>query len=113
VLTNVLLVVLVALAALELVRNHRAERRRIHQEQRITMTLAELKSQVEANVAAEASAVLLIKGLADKLASSANDPAAIAVLASQLKASADTLAAAVVANTPAAPAAEPPVVPEA
>ena len=60
-----------------------------------------LTAQVTANTEVEASAVILINGLAAKLLEFANDPAAITALATQLQASADALAAAVAANTPA------------
>ena len=60
-----------------------------------------LTAQVAANTEVEASAVILINGLAAKLFEFANDPAAITALATQLQASADALAAAVAANTPA------------
>ena len=69
-------------------------------------TLADLQAQVTATVGVEASAVALIQGLADeiKAALAANDPAALGALADELKTSADALAAAVAANTPAPPA---------
>jgi hypothetical protein len=60
-----------------------------------------LKQQVSANTDAEASAVMLINGIATKLAGNPS-PQEVNALASQLKASADALGAAVVANTPAA-----------
>ena len=69
----------------------------------MTKALEELAAQVHANTAAEASAVQLIKGLAEQLTASATDPVQVAALAAQLKASADALAAAVVANTPPPP----------
>lgn len=64
--------------------------------------IAALTSQVQANTDAETSAVILIQGLAAQIAAVANDPAAVTALAAKLKTSADALAAAVVANTPAA-----------
>ena len=60
-----------------------------------------LAAQVTANTDAEASAVQLIQAIAAKLAANPT-PAQVTALASQLKASADALGAAVVANTPAA-----------
>ena len=60
-----------------------------------------LTAQVKANTDVEASAVLLIQGIAAKLEAAKTDPAAIQALADELKASADPLAAAVAANTPA------------
>lgn len=70
-------------------------------------TLDELIAQVTKNVSAEASAVTLIKGLADEIAQAGGNPPKLAELTAQLKASADALAQAITANTPAAP---PPVV---
>jgi hypothetical protein len=67
----------------------------------IKMTLDELKTQVEANTAVEASAVLLIQGIAAQLAEVSQYPAKVQALADQLKTSADALAVAVTANTPA------------
>ncbi len=70
------------------------------------MTLAELKTKVEAATAIEESAVTLIQGIAqqlkDALANGA-DPAAIQAIADELDAGTNDLAAAVAANTPAAP----------
>lgn len=77
-----------------------------------------LKEQVAATTALEASAIVLIKGLADKLVTASEDPAAVKALADELHASAEALAAAVTANTEApaptpAPVEEPPVSPTA
>ena len=74
---------------------------------RMSDALTALTAQVAANTSAEASAVALIQGLAQQLrdAIAGGDTAALVELASDLKASADALGAAVVANTPAAPAA--------
>ena len=69
----------------------------------LLMTLDELKVQVTANTTVEQSAITLIQGLAAQIKASANHPAAIQALSDQLKASSDALAAAVAANTPAAP----------
>jgi hypothetical protein len=71
----------------------------------ISMTLDDLKAQVEANISVEHSAVAAFNGLADqiKAAALAGDPAKIQALADELKASANALGAAVTANTPAAP----------
>jgi prophage DNA circulation protein len=66
--------------------------------------VAALTTQVQANTDAESSAITLIQGLATQIASLASDPAAITALAAKLKTSADSLAAAVMANTPAPPA---------
>ena len=64
--------------------------------------LTALTAQVKANTDAEASAIVLLNGLSDQLKAVANDPAAVAALADQLKTSSDKLAAAIVADTPAA-----------
>lgn len=61
--------------------------------------LTALTAQVTANTDVEASAVILINGLAAQLVAAKNDPVAIQALADKLKASADSLAAAVTANT--------------
>jgi len=63
--------------------------------------IAALTMQVSANTDAEQSAVALIQNLATLIQQNASDPAAINDLAAKLKASADALAGAVMANTPA------------
>ncbi len=65
--------------------------------------LTALTNQVKANTDAEASAVTLLNQLSVLIKQNATDPVAIAALADQLKTSATTLAAAIVANTPAGP----------
>lgn len=70
---------------------------------RMSQALDDLKAQVAANVSLEASAIQLIGSLADQIAAAANDPAALQQLTTDLKAEADKLAAALTANTPAAP----------
>lgn len=72
----------------------------------IMAELDTLTTQVKANTDAEASAVLLINGFSARLdaAIAAGNPQALTDLSAELKTSADTLAAAVVANTPAATA---------
>jgi hypothetical protein len=69
----------------------------------IMAALDDLTAQVKANSDVEASAVVLIQGLATQIANNTSDPAALAALSTQLKTSADALAAAITANTPAAP----------
>jgi len=64
-------------------------------------SLDALSTQVQANTDVEASAVTLIQGIAAQLAAAGTDPAKLQALQDQLKNSADSLAAAVVANTPA------------
>jgi hypothetical protein len=66
-----------------------------------------LTAQVQANTEVEASAVTLIQGLAAQIAANTTDPAALTALSEQLKTSADALAAAITANTPASPASAP------
>lgn len=81
--------------------------RLLEKENRIMADLTALTAQVQANTDAEASAITLLNGLSAQLAAVATDPVKVAELATSLKASADALAAAVVANTPAAPPAPP------
>ncbi len=64
--------------------------------------LTTLTQQVRANTEVEASAVALIQGIAAQLAAAKTDPVAIQTLSDQLKSSADGLASAITANTPAA-----------
>lgn len=64
--------------------------------------LDDLEAQVKANTDVETSAVTLIQGLHDQLVAAGTDPAKLDALKSNLKSSADALAAAVTANTPAA-----------
>lgn len=66
--------------------------------------LTDLQAQVQKTTEVETSAVTLIQGIAQKLADAiaAGDPAALTALQTELATSADALAAAVVANTPAA-----------
>ena len=70
--------------------------------QTMASDLTALTAQVEQNTTVEGSAITLLQGLAAKIASLANDPAAIAALATQLNTSATALSAAITANTPAA-----------
>lgn len=63
----------------------------------------DLTAQVAENTTVEGSAITLIQGIAAQLAAAGTDPAKLAALQTQLKASGDALAAAVAANTPAAP----------
>ena len=76
----------------------------IHREVEMAGELDALTAQVTANTDVENSALLLIQGIAQKLADAiaAGNPAALTALQAQLKTSADALAAAVAANTPAA-----------
>lgn len=69
----------------------------------MALDLTELTNEITENSDAVASAVTLIQRIADELAAAATDPAAVKALADQLSANTDALAAAVVAQTPAAP----------
>ncbi len=65
--------------------------------------LAALQAQVAQNTTVETSAVALIQGLAAQIAAAGTDPAGLAALTTSLNTSATALAAAITANTPAAP----------
>ena len=71
-------------------------------EEVMSVQLDALTAQVKANTEVEASAVVLLKGLAAQIEAIKTDPVALQGLSDSLKASADQLAEAVVANTPAA-----------
>ena len=71
-------------------------------ESHIMSKLSDLEAQVKATTDVEASAVKLIQGIAAQIAANASDEAKVTELAATLKASADSLGAAVAANTPAA-----------
>lgn len=70
----------------------------------IMATMDDLKAAVQRNSDAEASAVALLQGISQQLkdAKNANDPAALDAAIASLDANTSALAAAVVANTPAA-----------
>jgi hypothetical protein len=76
----------------------------LRKEEGIMDDLKALQDQVAASETVETSAVLLIQGIAARIAAAGVDPAALDALTSSLKKSADTLSAAITANTPAAPA---------
>ena len=67
----------------------------------MSQQLDELKAEVERSRTVTEGAVTLIKSLADRIDSSADDPDALHALADELRTSDDTLAAAVAANTQA------------
>lgn len=71
-------------------------------EQQMAGELDALAAQVQANTDAEASAVQLLGQLHQLLVDAGTDPAKLSSLASQLENSKEALAAAIVANTPAA-----------
>jgi hypothetical protein len=81
----------------------------------LMVELDALKAQVKASTDLEASAILLITGIAAQIEQNKLNPAALTDLAGQLKASGDALAAAITANTGLipAPAPEPPPAPAA
>ncbi len=68
----------------------------------MTLELDNLTAEVTRNGDVEQSAIVLINGIAAQLLAAKDDPAKIAALSASLKGSADNLAAAVAANTPAA-----------
>lgn len=61
-----------------------------------------LTAQVTENTSTEASAIALLNNLHDLLVAAGTDPVKLTALAGTLKGSGDALAAAIVANTPAA-----------
>ena len=65
--------------------------------------LTALTAQVDETDTVIQSAVVLIEGIAAALKAAGTDPAKLAELQTNLKTNADALAAAVAANTPAAP----------
>lgn len=77
----------------------------IERDKTMATDLTALTAAVTNETTVEASAVTLLQQLSSQLASVATDPVAVAALASQINAGATALAAAITANTPAAPAA--------
>ncbi len=65
--------------------------------------LDQITADVAANTDATNSAIALLTALHDELVAAGTDPAALAALATNLEANTTALAAAVTANTPAAP----------
>ncbi len=72
--------------------------------------LAALTTQVTTTTGVEASAVVLINGLAAQLAAAKNDPAKVQAIIDSLNKSSTSLAAAITANSPPT---TPPVPPRA
>jgi peptidoglycan hydrolase CwlO-like protein len=72
---------------------------------KMATTLADLQTEVSQEDTVIDSALALISGLAAQVAALQPNQAAIDALAADIKAKSDSLAAAVTANTPAAPAA--------
>lgn len=75
----------------------------IKNQQTIMATLKDLQDAVAQEDTVIDSALALIQGLADQVAALTPDQAAIDALAADIKGKSDALAAAVAANTPAAP----------
>lgn len=67
-------------------------------------TLDDIKAKVDAETAVVASAVTLLGELSAAIKANVNDPVALQALADSIDAQSASLAAAVAANTPAAPA---------
>lgn len=67
------------------------------------MTLAALQDEVARNTDVTASAITLIRGLADSLEAIKNDPEKIQSLIDELRTNTDSLGQAVATGTPAAP----------
>lgn len=70
----------------------------------IMADLTALQAKVQAATDVEQSAILLLQQLSADLKAAATDPAKVQALADELDAKTQALAAAIVANTPAAPA---------
>jgi len=65
--------------------------------------LTALTAEVARNTEVDSSAIALLNGLAAQIEALKTDPVALQALADTMRGSSDSLAAAVVANTPAAP----------
>jgi ATP/maltotriose-dependent transcriptional regulator MalT len=83
----------------------RLEERLTRMEKRLMTAIDNLRAQVERNNSVTESAITLLQGIKTQLdnAIASGDPAAIQALSDTLGTETDKLAAAVVANTPAAP----------
>lgn len=73
----------------------------LQRETTMSQTLDQLTAQVQANTDVAKSAVLLINGIADRIAQAGVDPAKLQELTASLRSSDEELSAAVAANTPA------------
>lgn len=73
------------------------------QETNIMAAIDDLTAEVTRDTTVIDSATTLIKGFGAQLAAAGTDPAKLAALQNTLKTNVDSLAAAVAANTPAAP----------
>ena len=76
----------------------------LHLEKRIMSALTDLQTAVAAEDTEIASAITLLTGLKAALDAAGTDPVALAALSADIGKQTQALAAAVVANTPAAPA---------
>ena len=74
----------------------------LKQEQTMT-DLTVLTAEVERNTTVDESAIVLLTGLAAQIEALKTDPVALQALADTMRGSSDALAAAMLANTPAAP----------
>jgi hypothetical protein len=74
----------------------------LRKEIQMSQELDALTVQVKSTTDAEASAVLLLQGLSAQIAAIKTDPVALQKLSDDLKTGSDNLAAAILANTPAA-----------
>ena len=83
------------------IHNHVIQLKR--ENQRMALDLTALTAEVARLETVEASAVTLVHTLMDEVAAAKDDPAALQALVDRIKASDDVLAAAVSANTVAAP----------
>lgn len=75
----------------------------IRMEKQEMADLTAISAAVENNTSVDESAIALLGQLADLIRQNATDPAALAALADSINGEASNLAAAVSANTPAAP----------
>jgi chromosome segregation ATPase len=73
-------------------------------QEQVMADLTALTAEVERNTAVDQSAIALLNGLAAQIEALKTDPVALQNLADTMRGSSDELAAAVAANTPAAPA---------
>jgi len=76
----------------------------ITKENTMSVEMDALTAQVNATRDGESAALLLIQGIAARITAAGTDPAALTALTTELSTSSASLAAAVVANTPVAPA---------
>ena len=72
-------------------------------QEQVMADLTALTAEVERNTSVDQSAIALLTGLAAQIEALKTDPVALQALADTMRGSSDELAAAVAANTPAAP----------